>query len=157
MTYVSNLWDVINIKKLKPAIILLTFIILALAIIYVHYTFKVYSNSTKYTVPSVTTARRGTPAYNWSLGNFMIPHMKIFFWIPKEPNTYVAFADKSVKSYISRHGAIEKWGLNDTGRSTNTEKEVFIYIPKSFVLLNGKDFYKHIYIEIVPIKHKRIS
>ena len=76
----------------------------------------------------------------------MLPHVKVFFWVPKEAIVFIPFVDKSVKTYISRHGAVEEWKVILTGKSTQTEREVYLYVPKSFVLLHGSSFYKLIHL-----------
>jgi hypothetical protein len=90
--------------------------------------------------------KRGTPIYAWVKGSDNLPHMKIYFWIPKTSCYYLPYADKGIKTYVTGHGPVKRWGVKETGEYTKTEKLICIYIPKTFVILYGKDFYKLIHL-----------
>ena len=138
----------IKIIKLKPTIIFSTVLLCAFGFVVAHKVFKVYSTSPTEATFSVSNEKRGKPAFEWVMAKDMLPHMKVFFWVPKNSNKYIPFTDKSVKYYISRHGPVNEWGIKSTGKTTKTEKEVYVWVPKSFVLLHGSDFYKLVHIQV---------
>lgn len=90
---------------------------------------------------------RGIPPYKWIIGKDKLPHMEIFFWVPKDAHEFVPYADKGIKTYVTGHGSVESWGVFQTGKMSKNEKLMCFYVPKTFVIINGKNFYKllHLY------------
>lgn len=90
--------------------------------------------------------KRDTPPYTWAMGDDMIPHIKLFFWVPVDSKNYTTFADKGIKTFVLGHGSVDKWGVSETGETSKNEKLVYVYVPKTFMLLYGKDFYSLIHL-----------
>jgi hypothetical protein len=40
------------------------------------------------------------------------------------------------------HGTISQWPVKETGETTKTEKLVYFYVPKTFILIYGRNFYR---------------
>lgn len=98
---------------------------------------------------NIIDEKRGTPPYSIVLDKDLLPHIKVFFWVPANSNYYKAFADKGVKTYVIGHGSIEDWTIKETPKTSQNLKLVYVYVPKTFMLLYGKDFYSmiHLYYE----------
>lgn len=73
--------------------------------------------------------------------------MRVYFLVPIDAKNFVPSTDKGVKTYVIGHGPIEQWGVGYTGQNTETEKLVFVYVPKTFVFLNGRSFYKLVHLQ----------
>ena len=129
---------------------LISFVIIVIIIITI--TVKVLSlylsEASPYTFNDLAAnnEKRGTPIYAWVKDSDNLPHMKIYFWIPKTSSYYLPYADKGIKTYVVGHGPVEKWGVKDSGEYTKTEKLIYIYVPKTFVILYGQHFYKLIHL-----------
>ena len=99
-------------------------------------------------VPQYTTEeKRGTPSYDYILGSDGLPHFRVFFWIPKDATNLVPYATKGINTNVSRHGPVEKWNIVATDKVKDNSKLVFIYVPKTFVILYGKGFQKVIHLK----------
>jgi hypothetical protein len=90
--------------------------------------------------------KRGDPPYDYLIGKDKLPHFRVFFWVPLSAAEYLPYADKDINTDVSHHGPIEKWSVLETGIKNDNEKLVCIVVPKTFVLLHGKNFYKVIYL-----------
>lgn len=86
--------------------------------------------------------KRGEPPYDYIIGKDNLPHFRIFFWVPLSATKYVPYADNDINTDISHHGPAEKWSVIETGDKNDKEKLVYIFVPKTFVFLHGKSFYK---------------
>jgi hypothetical protein len=84
--------------------------------------------------------KRGVPHYDYIIGKNMWPHYRVFFWVPKSATHFTPYADSGVNTDVSEHGVAEKWSVVVTKEIKGDEKLVFIYIPKTFVILYGKGF-----------------
>lgn len=133
-------------KKIKYIVILLlitstTYLSAKLLILYMS---APYSNTN---TADVNLAKKDTPPYKWVIGNDdMIPHIRLYFWIPINSSHYKAFADEGIKTYVLGHGTIDKWEIKETAITSYREKLVYIYIPKTFILFYGKNFYNLIHL-----------
>lgn len=91
--------------------------------------------------------KRGTPPYDYIIGKDHLPHFRVFFWIPINASYYKPAAAKGVHTNVSHHGPVENWTVAETGIKNVTEKLVYIFVPKTFVFLHGKNFYKSVYLK----------
>lgn len=94
-----------------------------------------------------TVEERGTPTYDYIIGNDGLPHFRVFFWIPKNADNPVPYANKGINTKVSRHGSVEKWSIVVTDKVKEDTKLVFIYVPKTFVIIYGKGFEKVIHLK----------
>lgn len=136
-------------EKFKISLLLLLIIILTgefikILILYFSNPLPAASN-----IVNVKLEKRGTPPYNWVIGKDLLPHIRLFFLVPINSCGYKAFTDSGVKTYVPGHGAVDNWRVNETEKILGNEKLVYIFIPKTFMILHGKNFYKliHIYYE----------
>lgn len=83
---------------------------------------------------------RGVPKYDYIIGKDNLPHFRVFFWVPKNATHFIPYVDKGINSDVSHHGAAEKWSVIVTTKIRDNEKLVFVYVPKTFVFLLGKNF-----------------
>lgn len=90
--------------------------------------------------------KRGNPTYDYIIGKDHLPHFRVFFWVSKEAKNYTPYADDGVKTDVSEHGPVEKWAVVETNEIKENEKLVFIYVPKTFVLLQGRGFEDKIHL-----------
>ncbi|GFP74210.1 hypothetical protein [Clostridium fungisolvens] len=90
--------------------------------------------------------KRGNPTYDYIIGKDHLPHFRVFFWVSKEAKNYTPYADDEVKTDVSEHGPVEKWAVVETNEIKENEKLVFIYVPKTFVLLQGIGFQNKIHL-----------
>lgn len=91
--------------------------------------------------------KRGEPTYDYVIGSDYLPHFRVFFWVPKDAKNYIPYADEGVKTDVSEHGPAEKWSVVETNKTRENEKLVFIYVPKTFVMLQGKGFQNKIHLQ----------
>ncbi len=94
----------------------------------------------------ILNENRGVPRFDYIIGNDNWPHYRVFYWVPINASHFTPYADKGVNTDVSEHGPAQKWSVVVTPRVINDEKLVFIYVPKTFVFLFGKDFYKVIHL-----------
>ncbi|MBK1813875.1 hypothetical protein JHL18_25035 [Clostridium sp. YIM B02505] len=105
-----------------------------------------YISVNKETINDSTSAKRGEPSYDYIIGGDYLPHFRVFFWVHKDAKRYIPYADKGVKTDVSEHGSVEKWSVVETKETNGDDKLVFIYVPKTFVILQGKDFQNKIHL-----------
>lgn len=86
-------------------------------------------------------ARVATPAYGWEIGKDKLPHAKVFFWVSKNAKKYYPYTNEAIKTYVISHGTINQWGVKETGKTNETEKLIYLYVPKTFILIYGSKFY----------------
>ncbi|SMC18460.1 hypothetical protein SAMN02745134_00571 [Clostridium acidisoli DSM 12555] len=105
------------------------------------------SNSTSHYIYTNEVEKRGSPVHSWMIGADHLPHMKVFFWVPKSSTTYIPYANQGVRTNVIGHGAINQWAVIQTGQVLGSYKLVFMLVPKTFVFTHGPNFYKltHIY------------
>ncbi|PJI07809.1 MULTISPECIES: hypothetical protein [Clostridium] len=105
------------------------------------------SNSTSNYIATNEVEKRGTPVHSWMIGADHLPHMKVFFWVPKNSTTFIPYANKGVKTNVIGHGPINQWTVIQTGEVSGQDKLIFMFVPKTFVFTHGPNFYKltHIY------------
>lgn len=92
------------------------------------------------------SGKRGDPTYDYVIGRDHLPHFRVFFWVHKDAKIYIPYADKDLKTDVSEHGSVENWSVVETNRINGEKKLVFIYVPKTFVILQGKGFQNKIYL-----------
>lgn len=90
--------------------------------------------------------KRGNPVHSWMIGTDKLPHMKVFFWVPKNSVTLIPYANKGVRTFVIGHGSINMWTVTETGEVTNSEKLIYVLVPKTFVFTHGPNFYKVIHL-----------
>ena len=90
--------------------------------------------------------KRGTPHYDYIIGDDHWPHYRVFFWVPKTATNFTPYADKGINTAVSEHGLAEKWSVVVTNDIKDDEKLVFIFVPKTFVFLYGNGFEKVIHL-----------
>ena len=95
----------------------------------------------------IPSEKRGTPTYDYIIGRDRLPHYRVFFWVPKNADNLMPYADKGINTNISRHGSITTWSVVTTDKINENMKLVFIYVPKTFVFFYGKGFEKIIHIK----------
>lgn len=76
----------------------------------------------------------------------MLPHIRVFFWVPLNAMHYEAFVPNGVKSYILGHGPAEQWSVAGTGQINQDEKLVYVTVPKTFMIVYGLHFYKLVHL-----------
>ncbi|MCB2293535.1 hypothetical protein LGK95_08375 [Clostridium algoriphilum] len=91
--------------------------------------------------------KRGIPHYDYIIGKDNWPHFRVFFWVPENAIHYKPYADSGVNTDVSEHGPVSKWSVVTTKQTKDNEKLVFIYVPKSFVILYGNGFANVIHLE----------
>lgn len=91
--------------------------------------------------------KRGIPSYDYIIGKDLLPHFRAFFWVDKNATKYIPYADAGVNTDVSSHGPAEKWSVVETNKSNYSDKLVFVFVPKTFVILHGKDFDKLIHLK----------
>ena len=133
-------------KKMKQVFFVMVFVIIITIAIKVLPLYLSEASTVIFNDLVDKSEKRGTPNYAWVKGSDNLPHMRIYFWVSKTSYYYLPYADKGVKTYITGHGPVKKWLVKETGEYTETEKLVYIYVPKTFVFLHGKDFYKLIHL-----------
>jgi len=102
----------------------------------------------KKVLPQYTTEeKRGTPSYDYILGSDGLPHFRVFFWVPKDATDFVPYAKRGINTNVSLHGPVGKWNVVTTNKVKDNLKLVFIYVPKTFVILYGKGFQKVIHLK----------
>lgn len=101
------------------------------------------SNSIK----SNSTEKRATLSYDKIIGRDGLYHYRVLFWVPKEVTKFIPYADTGVITDVSSHGPIEKWSVEETNLTSDNEKLVFIFVPKTFVYLYGNGFEKVIHLK----------
>lgn len=94
----------------------------------------------------IPNENRGVPRFDYIIGNDNWPHYRVFYWVPINSTRFAPYADKGVNTNVSQHGPVQKWTVVVTPKVVNGEKLVFIYVPKTFVFLFGKDFYNVIHL-----------
>jgi hypothetical protein len=94
-----------------------------------------------------SSEKRGSPTYDYIIGNDGLPHYRVFFWIPINGDTLLPYADKGINTAVSHHGPVDKWSIVITEKVNKKEKLVFIYVPKTFVFLYGEGFEKVIHLK----------
>lgn len=95
------------------------------------------------------TEKRGNPSYDFIIGKDLLPHFRVFFWVDKNATNYIPYADEGINTNVSSHGPAEGWTVIETKTTKENEKLVYIFVPKTFVLLHGRDFDKLIHIEAI--------
>ena len=95
---------------------------------------------------ATVSEKRGSPTYDYIIGTDGLPHYRVFFWIPKNGDNLLPYADKGINTNVSHHGPVAKWNVVITNKVNENEKLVFIYVPKTFVFLYGKGFEKVIHL-----------
>ncbi|GIM30248.1 hypothetical protein CPJCM30710_29140 [Clostridium polyendosporum] len=134
------------------------FIIIILLLIALYYCVLTIANTPNSVVTNKTLnennpiEKRGNPTYDYIIGKYGLPHYRVFFWVPKNSTKYIPYADNGINTNVSNHGSVEKWTVVETKEITENEKLVFIYVPKTFVFLHGKDFEK-----VIHLYYKNIS
>lgn len=105
------------------------------------------SNSTSDYISTNEVEKRGNPVHSWMIGADHLPHMKVFFWVPKNSKAFIPYANKGVKTNVIGHGSINHWTVIQTGKVLGPDKLIFMLVPKTFVLTHGPNFYKltHVY------------
>lgn len=96
---------------------------------------------------SSVNEKRPSPAFDKIIGEDGLYHYRVFFWVPKEATKFMPYADNRVITDVSSHGPVEKWSVVETKIVNDSEKLVFIFVPKTFVYLYGKGFEKVIHIK----------
>jgi hypothetical protein len=91
--------------------------------------------------------KRGAPPYDYIIGKDRLPHFRVFFWLPLCAENYIPYAASDVDTDVSHHGPVENWSVVETDIKTDSEKLVCIVVPKTFVFLHGRNFYKLIYLK----------
>ena len=110
-------------------------------------------NKPKDTSSIITTAKRllnekrGTPHYDYIIGKDNWPHFRVFFWVPTSVTHFEPYADSGVNTDVSEHGPVAKWSVIATNQTKDNEKLVFIYVPKTFVILYGNGFQDVIHLK----------
>jgi hypothetical protein len=89
---------------------------------------------------------RADPPYDYIIGKDKLPHFRACFWVPLTASKFKPYADKNVKTDVSHHGPVENWGVVESNIKDADKKLVYIFVPKTFVILNGRDFYKSIHL-----------
>ncbi|GKU27243.1 hypothetical protein CFOLD11_40700 [Clostridium folliculivorans] len=110
-----------------------------------------YASVNKELTTCTFTEKRGDPSYDYVIGSDYLPHFRVFFWVPKDANKYIPYADKGVKTDVSEHGSVEKWSVIEATKTNGDYKLVYIYVPKTFVILQGKGFQNKIHLEALII------
>jgi len=93
-----------------------------------------------------SSENRGVPAFDYIIGDDNWPHYRVFYWVKASATHFAPYADKGVNTDVSEHGPAAKWSVVSTSKIINDERLVFIYVPKTFVFLFGKDFYNVIHL-----------
>lgn len=107
-----------------------------------------FSNSTSINNHNINyTEKRASPPYDIIIGDDFLPHYRLFFWVPKTATKFTPYADTGVKTDVSSHGPVGNWSVIETTTTTDSEKLVFIFIPKTFVFLYGRGFEKVIHLK----------
>lgn len=91
--------------------------------------------------------KRADPAYDTIKGEDGWLHYRVLFWVPKEANKFIPYADNGVNTDVSAHGPVEKWSVQETNITNENEKLVFVFVPKTFVYLYGNGFEKVIHLK----------
>ena len=112
-------------------------------------TFNSISLNTSAAGDKRATEKRGTPSYDYVIGKDLLPHFRVFFWVDKTATNYVPYADVGINTNVSRHGPAEKWSVVETETIRENEKLVYVFVPKTFVILHGKNFHKLIHLEAI--------
>jgi len=94
----------------------------------------------------ISNENRGSPRFDYIIGKDNWPHYRVFYWVKASATHFTPYADKGVNTDVSEHGPVAKWSVVVTSKVINDEKLVFIYVPKTFVFLFGKDFYNVIHL-----------
>jgi hypothetical protein len=147
-------------KYIKNILMSIVILLLLLAL---RYTYKIDSskellirttaNNTAAVIPDKTlqedtaSEKRGTPTYDYIIGKDGWPHYRVFFWVPKNADNLVPYADKGINTDVSEHGPVEKWSVVVTDKVNENEKLVFIYVPKTFIFFYGTGFEKVIHLK----------
>ncbi|WP_160674473.1 hypothetical protein [Clostridium sp. C8-1-8] len=95
----------------------------------------------------ILNEKRGEPSYDYIIGNDHLPHFRVFFWVDKSATNYFPYADNDIDTDVSKHGPVDKWFVGETSEVKGNEKLVFIYVPKTFVILQGEGFQNKIHLE----------
>lgn len=95
----------------------------------------------------ILNEKRGEPSYDYIIGNDHLPHFRVFFWVDKSAKNYFPYADKDIKTDVSKHGPVDKWFVGETSEVKGNEKLVYIYVPKTFVIIQGEGFQNKIHLE----------
>jgi hypothetical protein len=93
--------------------------------------------------------KRGTPSYDYVIEKDLLPHFRVFFWVDKNATNYVPYADEGINTNVSSHGPAERWSVVETDTIREKEKLVYVYVPKTFVILHSRDFDKLIHLEAI--------
>ena len=141
-----------NYKKISLKMVILPLILL-ICMSFIPLTLIPIVNKTQDTksvmaiAKSVPNEKRGSPHYDYIIGQDHLPHFRVFFWVPKNKTHFEPYADSGVITDVSEHGPVTNWSVVTTKQIKNNDKLVFIYVPKTFVILYGKGFQDVIHLK----------
>lgn len=90
---------------------------------------------------------RDDPKFDYVTGNDRLPHFRVAFWVPVDTTSITPYTPYNIITNVSNHGTIENWRVVDSDRHLEDMRLIYVFVPKRFILLYGKYFWKYVYVK----------